>query len=1524
MAPDLPSKLAELRKELLDLTRRNRLLHLPDQGRAVLPIVDEKPDPIWRLLVEGEKTLHFLAAEEAPPPTAAIVPAGPAAGGLGLDLPPLAQGETPEPRHHDARLQTALESTRLQERLLHLAREARSALEELGTNLLYLTFGTVEWVDAETRRTSRAPLLFVPVELERRSVQSRHTVHAVQEDLFVNPNLLELARRIHGVALPEGDLEAEGFVPTEYFAKVEAALQGLPGWRVHAELHLGLFSFAKLLLYRDLDPEAWPAQDALEAHRGVASLLGADAPRPAPPHAPVEPGSPTARGSYLVVDADASQHRAILAARAGDDLVIEGPPGTGKSQTITNLIAEFLAQGRTVLFVAEKAAALDVVHARLQAAGLGEFLLELHSRHASKRSVLEELQRTLEQPRDDGGTDGDPALVDESAARLQAYVDALHAPHEPLGRTPYEILGTALALAGAPELPVPIPDLPEWTGAELRSVLEAVHALDRSLAAVGAPERHPWRGAGLTQAGVALQQELPGLAARVEGELRALAEAARALGSALGTQPPESLAALRTMVAEPPAAPPPEAPLPEEVRAVLSVAVDRRLVRERIAPLAEPGIAHAIAWLPILERRRRDAGSLLRWCRPSWYRDGKTLARHLRPGTRLRAAQDVEVLTDLVRLRDLDTQVAEACARLGRGLQDAAAQWCAALQGTVQAWFGGDLAATPFAALQARMAEPRNAEGLQDWADHVRARRALETPRTAALLALATGAAGAPARGRLAAAYERQFHRLLLDHLGTLRPALGGFRGLDHDRLVERFRAADRAWLTANRARVAARARERRPALGGSADRESRLGLLRAELRKKRRHMPLRRLFADCGEVIQALKPCFLMSPLSVAHFLAPEGLRFDVVIFDEASQVEPADALGAIARARQMVLIGDEKQLPPTRFFAKQGDAGAADGADPDVDRTERDVESILSLGVARLPGHCRHTLRWHYRSRHESLIGFSNTAFYDGALRVFPSPQVGNGPLGLAFRFVTGGVYERGGTQQNPVEAQAVAEAVLEHARQHPELSLGVGAFSLAQQRAIEDRLEALRRAARDPRLEEFFAQKGAEPFFVKNLETIQGDEREVIFLSVGYGRDAQGRMAMNFGPLNQDGGWRRLNVLVTRARRRCEVFASIHAHDLDASASTARGVTALREYLRVAEHGRTPADAAPAGPPSPVEADLAEALRGLGHTVHARVGPRDFAVDLAIVDPRQPGRYLLGIEADGAVYRNCGGVRDRDRLREEVLRRLGWDVARVWSAEWYRRREGVLKELAARIDAAARAVLATAQAPATAPAPVAPQPEPSAGAADDAAPPAPDPAPRPDPAAQEQAPAAQGPGAGLVPYPAREARTFAATASLASVPPGVLGQALTALVEHEGPIHVEEATRVLASWFGTRAAKTARAAFERGLRAALAAGRIEQRGEFLWRTGQQEVAIRWRGGGCPVTEAELIPPEELAAAVLLVLRREFGLRATAIANHVARTLGYARTGPRLAAAVDAAVAALRAAGRVREDGPGFLVAV
>jgi very-short-patch-repair endonuclease len=550
---------------------------------------------------------------------------------------------------------------------------------------------------------------------------------------------------------------------------------------------------------------------------------------------------------------------------------------------------------------------------------------------------------------------------------------------------------------------------------------------------------------------------------------------------------------------------------------------------------------------------------------------------------------------------------------------------------------------------------------LSDWVQFQSLRRDAEAAGLSGFVAEAVDRLIEPEQ--LEAALERRLLVTQLDEIYHLRPRLRRFQWRDQDDLVRQFRLLDQRLMSTFSRLVQARVKQNQPNRNAAAG--GQLGFLRRELTKQRRHAPLRRLFEQAGQAILEITPCLLMSPLSVATYLSKDSVKFDVVIFDEASQMPAEEALGAILRGEQLIVAGDPRQLPPTRFFER-----SLDEEDSLEDEAEESLESVLEDCSASSMQRC--LLEWHYRSRHESLIAFSNAEFYENRLVTFPAPSgVAPAGVGLQFEYVEDGLYDRGGTRTNRAEARRIATLIEKHLDTWgTSRSLGVIALSTKQAEAVEDEVRLL--AERRADLEPLLARSGEEPFFVKPLENVQGDERDTVFITIGYGRKTPGEvLSHNFGPINHEGGERRLNVAVTRAKWELVLVSSILASDIDESKVQSSGPKVLKKYLSYARDGRLPPETSPptGEAESWFEERVWEALKEHGIEADQNVGVSRYRIDIAIKHPKHPGSYLLGIECDGAAYHSTKLARDRDRLRQEVLERLGWKIYRIWSTDWIR---------------------------------------------------------------------------------------------------------------------------------------------------------------------------------------------------------------------------------------------------------------
>lgn len=1816
---DLPidEKLDRARTELLDLSARNRLLNMPRAAKSAkaVEVVDEVSSEIFRMLVGEARPFSFLAGKAAPAgeQTDEDVPAEESDEIADLAQPEddVADERGVFSRHVDTRLQTRLTPKGLQKRLLELYFDARTLEEEQGVNILYLTLGALKWIDPNNAANIRfAPLVLVPVQLERGNAGEKFKLRMRQEDYASNLSLEAFLDRAHGIRLPtfEG---GEDFDPVAYFKDVVEAVSSKPGWEVQPDvIVLGFFSFAKFLMYRDLDPQTWPNGGKITERALVRGLLADGFEGSAgmiPEDANIDPFIPPSEMLHIV-DADSSQALAVHEVRRGRDMVIQGPPGTGKSQTIANIIASAIADGKTVLFVAEKMAALEVVKRRLDATGVGDACLELHSNKANKRAVLEELRRTWElgapKHQDAGSLHARLMIARDS---LNRHVERMHAPHPASGLTPYQVIGQLSRLRQDGEKPGDLSLVgPEtWSIDDFAERHNVIGELADRITLIGRPGDHAWRGVGLSsilpteverleerlglvverlatldaaQSALAARLELPPMqslgevgvlvvmanriarAPSIEGpaladtvwehrldeidrllatgqryaDLRAhlaasvsesgwatdvseaiaalrplpstftltdfeqiaalatllprLQAEAGALARTIGRDAPNSvdearqLAAIGERVASAPDADAdafasdvwnsgveraadvvdavaayedavatttgqltdaawdmdlagarvtlashgtgfmrifsgewrranrlvrsvltsPTPPLDETLTVLDALAkgqVAKRTIEQEhdFARSAFGGewrgerststpLLSVVDWMRslrglgaeprIIAARRPDrseistragrTGAVIDQLASSlselWSSlneaqslafgealaaDRADLEALLTVVTRLHAANTASsaalvelpadfddrrrLLDDLVELQSKDAAIADLAdvgtAAFGTawrgtgsdwGSLRVAADWIQAnadirvlsskiddraapaadaalveadttalldelmaigeqLRLDVTAALGREtFAAAPLADLCAHLERwHQSGERLTQWtAYRDRAERTSSLGCDDVVRRLADGRLSTDGA---VPAFEMAYYEAIYADQIKADPDLGTFDGTLHGRLAREFADMDRQRIATASFEVVKAHHQAVPARDGGA--VGPLGVLRAEIARRRGHMPIRKLMEKAAPAVQALKPVFMMSPLSVAQFLAPGLFDFDLLVMDEASQIQPVDALGAVARAKQVVVVGDPKQLPPTAFFSKMTGGGEDD--DDDAGTRVTDIESILGLFTAR--GLPMRMLRWHYRSKHQSLIAVSNRQFYENKLFIVPSPYTAEAGMGLRFHRIPQGVFDAGATRTNMVEAKVVAQAIVAHARDHPELSLGVAAFSAAQRRAIMDQLEILRRGL-PAEVETFFQMHHAEPFFVKNLENVQGDERDVIFISVGYGPTVPGgRVPMRFGPLGMDGGERRLNVLISRAKQRCEVFASMSDEDIDPDfAGTRKGVLAFKLFLHFARTGKmTMAESTGRDHDSVFEEQVAKALQAKGYQVHRQVGLAGFFIDLAVSDADRPGRYLIGIECDGASYHDARSARDRDRLRQSVLESHGWTIHRIWSTDWFQRPKEQIDLVIARIEAAkaehdsqAAGVKATRAVNVeittleregfTEVGLAAPDVEPANSLYEEA----------------------------------EITRPRHLIGELHDTPRGALSALVEEVVRIEGPVHAcEVVNRIREAWGLKRSGARIQEAVEAAIAVSVREGRITDEDDFLDVPGRTpKVRDRSAVRSASLRKSDTLPPAELEIAILGIVRINYGATDDQVMQAAARAVGFKSTSSQL----------------------------
>lgn len=1355
-------QLENARRDLLDLSARNRLINTRRSSTRStrLEIVDELADQVFQMLVTKGKSMSFLdnpKQETKDPPIeptndSKFAPIDYDSISFAQPDEELADGEVPE-RHQDDKLQTIHSSEVLQKKLLQLFYDARTFEEEQGVNTLYMAMGFLKWFEDDKSTIERqSPLILIPVHLERKSVGARFRVSWDEGEINTNLSLQAKLQHMFGINLPDIH-DGEELTTSDYFGRVQESISIKKNWEVVPNaMVLWFFSFAKFLMYKDMDPEHWPEGKKISDHPIVSSLIG-----PGFSSEPPLCGEDEIIDDYLqpikmvhVVPADSSQTIAIEEAKQGRNLVIQGPPGTGKSQTITNIIAAAVEDGKKVLFVSEKMAALQVVKQRLDEIHLGSICLELHSNKSNKRVVLQEIEKTLAlgKPKTDG--------IEANAKQLTLHRDRLnqHAKelHEPIGVsqvTPYQAMGELVRLrslnTGIASFSLTQPE--NWTQQQFRENVEALKDSLVHLKQVGRPNEHPWRGAMIDTIIPTDIERLQKKTAELKQATSTLTNCANTIASQFSLPDPNSfvdVANVGNLARH--ACKVPEGADVETlansaweklplIEAIVAAGKQLHTAQTQLEPiLSDEGWevdlattrrhlkAYGKSWFRFFNSKFREAkatlSGILKGDLPRDFKEQLSLAAKIIAAQKAKAkiaelaqlgqqafgndwlgersdwnqleailewhrtAQQQKLPKTLytsmpnIQRSELRTQLK----KIGQHLNPTITELSKLLKKIKFDLKSGlnstELKTTSLSSLLERMdAWHANPNELSKWSAFMGRLKLLPKRGMSSIAKLILK--GQIDHHSALAQFEQVYFEALIRLAYERSPNLAKFSGASHETVLEKFRQLDSERYQLARQQVAA---AHYAAFPHTAAEIGEVGILKREIKKKRRHMPIRKLLATAGHAIQAIKPVFMMSPISIAQFLEPGVLEFDILLIDEASQVKPVDALGAIARSKQIVVVGDERQLPPTSFFDN-----VVSNEDEDDDPTNVNTSSIESiLGLCSAQSMNERMLRWHYRSRHHSLIAVSNHQFYDSRLYVVPNPSQASRTMGLEFRHIKDGVFDRGKSATNRVEARRVADAVLEHAANHPEKTLGVGAFSVAQRDAILDEVEL--RLLSHPELNSFFAAGRNEPFFVKNLENIQGDERDVIFISIGYGRDAAGKDSMNFGPIGKQGGERRLNVLITRAKERCIVFSSITSNYIDLKRTKAKGTAALKTYLQYAESGKIeiPIES-DRGMDSEFERQVAKALNDLGFDVRAQIGEAGFFVDLAIVDPENPGRFLIGIECDGASYHSSRSARDRDKIRQAILEDRGWIIHRIWSTDWFQHPEDQIQAVLAAVEAA-----------------------------------------------------------------------------------------------------------------------------------------------------------------------------------------------------------------------------------------------
>lgn len=1250
------------------------------------------------------------------------------------------------------RLRFYLSENDLGKALTHLYRSSRTSIEENGANTLYLALGLLKWYETPSSERPRyAPILLLPVEIIRKSAAKGYVIRSREEETMMNITLLEMLRQNFGITVPGLDplpTDESGVNVKLIYSIIRNCIKNQRKWDVEEQAILGIFSFNKFIMWNDIHNNA----DKLVQNKIVSSLINGKIEWEAATEEIDATDmdkqlSPT--DIVLPIIADSSQLEAIYEAVHDKTFILHGPPGTGKSQTITNIIANALYKGKRVLFVAEKMAALSVVQNRLAAIGLAPFCLEIHSNKTKKSAVISQLKETTEiikqTPPEEFKKEAERLL--NLRAELNQYIEALHKEY-PFGLSLYDAITRHQSLADAEScFDIPLSYLDTLNRDTFTQWEDAIETLVRTANACGHPYQHPLTGISITEYSSAIKDKATLLLNGFIELLIAIQQKSSIFSEILkntDVHPTrkdfQTVADICRKLLDIPELTPGLLTLPmlnetlEEYREVVIHGRKRDEQRKKIeagfteeilqvnakAMLAEwnrvsaqwffpryfgqrkirkvinihalkpieteaikPLLHRIIQYQAEAEAVQKYAGQLpALFGRFGKNEDWTTIEQIINEMGALHSllliyAKDIAVVSQIKNslslqltegiqtFRELHAHSLHDLYQLSDSLVDIERQLSGSLGIALDALYADSADWINNALTQARTWK-ENLDKLKDWYQWLQAYQMLYKVGLG-FIATEYKEKNIPTE-RLADNFYKSFYQAAIHYIIAKEPTLELFNGKIFNDIIAKYKQISSQFEATTKRELFARLASNIPSFTHEAIQSSEVGILQKNIRNNARGISIRKLFDQIPTLLLRMCPCMLMSPLSVAQFIGTDADKFDLIVFDEASQMPTYEAVGAIARGKNVIIVGDPKQMPPTSFFS----VNMVDEDNIEMEDLESILDDCLALSIPSK------YLLWHYRSKHESLIAFSNSEYYDNKLMTFPSPD----NIESKVRMVAiNGYYDKGKSRQNRAEAQAVVDEIERRLRSEElrKKSIGVVTFSVVQQTLIEDLLSDL--FIFHPELETL-ALECEEPLFIKNLENVQGDERDVILFSVGYGPDSEGRVSMNFGPLNRVGGERRLNVAVSRARYEMIIFSTLRSDMIDLNRTSAVGVAGLKRFLEYAEKGTRSVISSSASQSSEavvsIEKIIADKLRTLGYTVHTNIGCSGYKIDLGIVDTQNSSNYLLGIICDGKNYKRTKTARDREIVQNNVLKALGWNIHRIWTMDWWEKPEEVIASI------------------------------------------------------------------------------------------------------------------------------------------------------------------------------------------------------------------------------------------------------
>jgi superfamily I DNA and/or RNA helicase len=1206
-------------------------------------------------------------------------------------------------------------------RLYNVYLTSRESLSEQSINTLYMTFGFLEYEDKETESMIKAPLILVPIKIEKRKEIEKeklpYVIYFLEDDIQINPALRQKLIYQNNLDIGEDFENLDSL-----FEKIQAEV-GKYNWKVTKnEIYFGIFSFQKLSMYQDLVKN----KDIIIKHPIIRAISGDKYEYDIKKiiHGK-ELDKINMKENLFVLDADSTQKEAIIAAKNGISFVLQGPPGTGKSQTIANIIAQQLSDGKKVLFVSEKSAALEVVKKRLNETGVGHYLLELHNANIKgKKWVLEQFDRALSDNKIYEIEKNVIETLEENRKILREYGGELIEGNTELNA--YEVLGILSKHSGIKFADMEINLKTDYDYYRKNIVIfEELDFYEKQIEEYNTNILRYINNKSYNEFTDIKREKLKEncelALENIEYMKRDLEIIEKSLGlyftcvedfktlnkkkDLLFLKPSEKITKeFFTYEGGTEIFKEYERKV-EEIKA-LSLYFEKKYNKELFEKdkfkeiYTNVNNASSFFLFRFVDGKYSKTEKIIK---KNYKGDKKhfnyeNISQDLKQYISFKKLEkeleeDKKSIKEEFKIEEVDTKEIKEILKWIEELKKENLVNSKIVESVVTNYnykpeldkliesvdnfmeyynkitdfFEGLAVEKYFLRASWEKLDERfknieeNSNEISKWVEF---KNTLDKLDKDLKLIFEKATKDEKRNYKVSGLFEKLF---MQEYLFKMRLDLVKKSREYLDMVHKKFVNADKEHMYYSRNSIIKQIELKKPKISLSSG-SSEIGILKREIAKNRSHMPMRKLFNEIKNLAFLIKPCFMMSPLSVAKYLDPEVMDFDTVIFDEASQIMVEDSISSIYRGKQVIVVGDSKQLPPTMFFK----------VNEDVD-LEEDLEQATSILDEIGPYLPNHLLRWHYRSKNESLINFSNYNFYNNSLVTFPNNKVND--FAIDYEFVEDGIYERGKSRYNRNEAKKVIELVKKHYEKNPKKSLGVIAFSIAQQKCIHEELEMF--LFENPVYSKYInLEDSIEGFFVKNLETVQGDERDSIIISVGYGRDLEGKLSLNFGPLNKEGGEKRLNVAVTRAKENVTIISSIQPSEINEGRTKSEGLILLRKYMEYANKKESEI-VKRLNFESELQKVMYEKLSSYGFKVDKNVGNSDYNIDIAVKDFVNPSVYKLALQLDGKMYLNSKVTRDRDRIHSEILESMGWKVHRIWAYDWMLNPEKEIEKILQHMD-------------------------------------------------------------------------------------------------------------------------------------------------------------------------------------------------------------------------------------------------